>query len=101
MTSKRLTNTVFAGTAFVGGIILFTAIRKKNGKKFWVYEDNDMRNSVTVDREESVNAPYDDAEKGLTQLDSAYRSEWQAMGLPQTHREIEELKEDSSATGDK
>lgn len=92
MRKKSINKMVFAGTAFAGGIILFTRIRKKSGKKFWVYEDNDMRNSVTVDREESVNAKYDDAEKGLTQLDAAYRAEWQANGFPQTHRELENLK---------
>lgn len=92
MEKKSLSKMIFAGTAFAGGIILFTTIRKKNGKKVWVYEDNDMRNSVTVDREESVNAEYDEAEEGLTQLDSAYRSEWQANGFPQTHRELEELE---------
>lgn len=91
MRKKSINKMVFAGTAFAGGIILFNNIRKKSGKKFWVYEDNDMRNSVTVDREESVNAKYDDAEKGLTQLDAAYRSEWQANGFPQTHRELENL----------
>ncbi len=90
MKKKNRNKMVFAGTAFAGGIILFNQIRKKNGKKVWVYEDNDMRNSVTVDREESVNAKYDDAEKGLTQLDSAYRSEWQANGFPQTHRQLKE-----------
>lgn len=89
MRKRNINKMGFAGTAFAGGIILFKNIRKKNGKKVWVYEDNDMRNSVTVDREESVNAEYDDAEKGLTQLDAAYRSEWQANGFPQIHRELE------------
>ncbi|MFC3209745.1 hypothetical protein [Planomicrobium okeanokoites] len=92
MKKTSLNKMVFAGTVFAGGIVLFRNIRKKNGKKVWVYEDNDMRNSVTVDREESVNAQYDEAEKGLTQLDSAFRSEWQANGFPQTHRELENLE---------
>lgn len=91
MEKKSLNKLVFAGTAFAGGIVLFNTLRKKNGNRVWVYEDNDMRNSVTVDREESVNAAYDDAEKGLTQLDAAYRSEWQANGFPQTQRELKEL----------
>ena len=94
MKKTSLNKMVFAGTVFAGGIVLFRNIRKKNGKKVWVYEDNDMRNSVTVDREESVNAQYDEAEKGLTQLDSAFRSEWQANGFPQTHRELENLESD-------
>ncbi|WP_341202223.1 hypothetical protein [Planomicrobium okeanokoites] len=92
MKKTSLNKMVFAGTVFAGGIVLFRNIRKKSGKKVWVYEDNDMRNSVTVDREESVNAQYDEAEKGLTQLDSAFRSEWQANGFPQTHRELENLE---------
>ena len=91
MNKRNLNKMIFAGSAFAGGIILFNNIRKKNGKKVWIYEDNDMRNSVTVDVEESVNANFDDAEKGLTKLDSAYRSEWQANGFPQTHRAMEEL----------
>ena len=69
-----------------------TAYKKNQAKKIWVYEDNDMRNSVTVDHEESVNADTDDAEIGLTQLDSAYRSEWQANGFPQTHKAMKELE---------
>ena len=92
MKKTSLNKMVFAGTVFAGGIVLFRNIRKKSGKKVWVYEDNDMRNSVTVDREESVNAQYDEAEKGLTQLDSAFRSEWQANGFTQTHRELENLE---------
>lgn len=94
MRKQSINKMIFAGTAFAGGIILFKNIKKKNGSKVWVYEDNDMRNSVNVDREESVNAKYDDAEKGLTQLDSAFRSEWQANGFPQTHRELENLEND-------
>ncbi|MFD1032733.1 hypothetical protein [Metaplanococcus flavidus] len=90
MNKRNLNKMIFAGTAFAGGIVLFNSIRKKSGKKVWVYEDNDMRNSVTVDQEESVNADVDDAEKGLSQLDSAFRSEWQANGFPQTHRELKE-----------
>ncbi|HSJ37069.1 MAG TPA: hypothetical protein VK945_02525 [Planococcus sp. (in: firmicutes)] len=94
MEKKSINNMIFAGTAFAGSIILFNSLRKKNGKRVWVYEDIDMRHSVTVDREESVNAKYDDAEKGLTQLDSAYRSEWQANAFPQTHRELKESETD-------
>lgn len=90
MDKRSLNKMIFAGTAFAGGIVLYKNIRKKSGKRVWVYEDNDMRNSVTVDREESVNAPFDEAEVGLTKLDSAYRSEWQANGFPQTHRDLNE-----------
>lgn len=92
MNKRSLNKMIFAGTAFAGGIVLFKNIRKKSGKRVWVYEDTDMRNSVSVDREESVNADYDDAEIGLTKLDSAFRSEWQANGFPQTHRRMKELE---------
>lgn len=83
---------VYTGAAMAGSFLLMTAYKKNQAKKIWVYEDNDMRNSVTVDHEESVNADTDDAEIGLTQLDSAYRSEWQANGFPQTHKAMKELE---------
>lgn len=83
---------VYTGMAVASGILLLTAYNKNKKKKVWVFEDNDMRNSLDVDREESVNAPYDDAEIGLTKLDSAYRSEWQANGFPQTHKRMKELE---------
>lgn len=92
MEKKTVNRLVFSGSALAGGIILFKSLRKKSGKRVWVYADNDMRNSVTVDREESVNAKYDEAEIGLTQLDAAYRAEWQANGFPQTHRRLTELE---------
>lgn len=87
---------VYSGVAAASGIILLTVYKKNKRKRIWVYEDNDMRNSTEVDQEESVNAPYDDAEIGLTQLDSTYRSEWQANGFPQTHKRMKELEEGSS-----
>lgn len=95
MEKKNINNLIFAGTAFAGSIILFNSLKRKNGKRVWVYEDNDMRNSVSVDREESVNAKYDHAEIGLTQLDSAHRSEWQANAFPQTHRELDQSEDES------
>ena len=82
----------YTGAAMASSLLLMTVYKKNKAKKVWVYEDNDMRNSVTVDREESVNADMDDAEIGLTQLDSAFRSEWQANGFPQTHKELAELE---------
>lgn len=88
-----LNKLVYTGTAFAGAIMLFTVYKNNKKKKFWVYEDNDMRNSVTVDRKESVNAKYDEEEIGLTQLDAAYRSEWQANGFPQTHKRMKELED--------
>ncbi|WP_223642632.1 hypothetical protein [Planococcus sp. 4-30] len=83
---------VYTGATMAGSLLLLTAYKKNQAKKVWVYEDNDMRNSVTVDQEESVNADMDEAEIGLTQLDSAYRSEWQANGFPQTHKAMKELE---------
>lgn len=83
---------IYTGMAVASGILLLTAYNKKKKKKVWVFADNDMRNSEEVDHEESVNAPYDEAEIGLTKLDSAYRSEWQANGFPQTQRQLEELE---------
>ncbi|WP_236015385.1 hypothetical protein [Planococcus soli] len=83
---------IYTGAAMAGSILLLTAYKKNQAKKIWVYEDNDMRNSTEVDREESVNADTDEAEIGLTQLDSAYRSEWQANGFPQTHKAMAELE---------
>lgn len=82
---------IASGAALGAGLILLKAY---NGKKrnVWVYEDSDMRNSYEIDHEESVNAPYDEAEHGLTQLDSAYRSEWQANAFPQTKKQLEELE---------
>ena len=82
----------YTGAAMASSFLLMTVYKKNKSKKVWVYEDNDMRNSVTVDREESVNADTDEAEIGLTQLDSAYRSEWQANGFPQTHKAMAELE---------
>lgn len=48
-----------------------------------------------MDRMESVDADKDEAEAGLTQLDSNYRAEWQANGFPQTHAERERLMNES------
>lgn len=88
-TSKKF---MYMGAAMAGSMLLLTAYKKNQANKIWVYEDNDMRNSGEVDHEESVNADTDEAEVGLTQLDSAYRSEWQANGFPQTHKELAELE---------
>lgn len=79
--------------AAVAGIFVYKAYQEK-AKQEAVEKDTDMRNSVEVDERESVEADVDSAEKGLTQLDSAYRDEWQANAFPQTHREMEELEKD-------
>ena len=48
-----------------------------------------------MDERESVDADQDEAERGLTQLDSSHRAEWQANGFPQTHAERERLEQES------
>lgn len=48
-----------------------------------------------MDERESVDANQDEAEQGLTQLDSSHRAEWQANGYPQTHAERERLEQES------
>lgn len=48
-----------------------------------------------MDERESVDADQDEAEQGLTQLDSSLRAEWQANGFPQTHAERERLERES------
>jgi len=82
---------IASGAALGAGVILLKAYNEKK-RSVWVYEDSDMRNSYDIDPEESVNGLYDHAEEGLTQLDSAYRSEWQANAFPQTKKQLEELE---------
>lgn len=90
---KSTMNTVIGSAlAAAAGIFVYRAYQEKSTVK--VAEDTDMRNSLEVDQRESVEADTDPAEKGLTQLDSAYRDEWQANAFPQTHREMKELEED-------
>lgn len=56
-------------------------------------EDKDVW--TKMDKMESVDSDKDEAEEGLTQLDSTYRAEWQANGFPQTHAERERLKKET------
>lgn len=91
MKRKTMNTVVGAAVAASAGIFAYRMMQKR---KVEVQEDVDMHNSAEVDQTESVNADVDPAEKGLTQLDAAYREEWQAMGYPQTHREMEKLEED-------
>lgn len=86
MRQKTKHNLFYAGSAIA--TILLLRANKKRKEKVWIYNDHDMRNSVEVDENESPNAPMDSAEKGLTELDAAYRSEWVSMGYPQTHRDL-------------
>ncbi|TCI26983.1 MULTISPECIES: hypothetical protein [unclassified Exiguobacterium] len=48
-----------------------------------------------MDKMESVDSDKDEAEAGLTQLDSNNRAEWQANGFPQTHAERDRLMNES------
>lgn len=90
---KSTVNTMIGSALAAGaGVFVFKAFQEKN--KMNVPRDIDMRNSHEVDQRESVEADVDPAERGLTQLDSAYRDEWQANAFPQTHRELEELEKE-------
>lgn len=77
--------------ACAAGICAFAVARlfRKQGKKYWVYPDHDIHNSKTADVRESPDAGVDHAEIGLSELDSAYRSEWVSMGYPQTYHELD------------
>lgn len=79
--------------AAIAGIFVYKSYQEK-AKQEALEKDVDMRNSGQIDQRESVEADEDPAEKGLTQLDSAYRDDWQANAFPQTHREMEELEKD-------
>lgn len=91
-TSTMITvlTSVFAAAA---GIFVYKSYQEK-AKNEALAKDVDMHNSSEIDQRESVEADVDPAEKGLTQLDSAYRDEWQANAFPQTHREMKELEEE-------
>lgn len=90
MMNKSKMNFMLGVLLSAGGALLAMEAYKMRQKEA-VLEDTDMRNSKKIDREESVNAKTDPEEKGLTQLDSAYRAEWVANGFPQT-RDQEELE---------
>ena len=79
--------------AAIAGIFVYKSYQEK-AKQVALQKDIDMHNSKEIDQRESVEADVDSAEKGLTQLDSAYRDEWQANAFPQTHREMDELEKD-------
>lgn len=90
MMNKSKMNFMLGVLLSAGGALLAMEAYKMRQKEA-VLEDTDMRNSKKIDHEESVNAETDPEEKGLTQLDSAYRAEWVANGFPQT-RDQEELE---------
>ncbi|WP_422122070.1 hypothetical protein DHX103_09565 [Planococcus sp. X10-3] len=79
--------------AAIAGIFVYKAYQEK-AKNEALAKDVSMYSSSGIDHRESVEADVDSAEKGLSQLDSAYRDEWQANAFPQTHREMEELDKD-------
>ncbi|MDN7246504.1 hypothetical protein QWY16_04880 [Planococcus shenhongbingii] len=89
MSDQSLQKIFYAGAAAATAFVLIKTYTNRK-KTFWVFPDHDMRNSVEVDHKESPNAPYDHAEIGLSELDSAYRSEWVSMGYPKTYHDLEE-----------
>ncbi|EPE60884.1 hypothetical protein L479_02722 [Exiguobacterium sp. S17] len=58
-------------------------------------QDREDNTWSKMDKMESVDSDKDEAEAGLTQLDSNNRAEWQANGFPQTHAERERLMNES------
>lgn len=83
-----MTTVLTSVAAAAAGIYAFKTYQKRH--EFEVAEGVDMHNSKKIDERESV----DPEEEGLTQLDSAYRDEWQANAFPQTHREMKKLEEE-------
>nr|WP_251137065.1 hypothetical protein [Exiguobacterium sp. s193] len=66
----------------------------KQYKRACVNDGQSISDSAEIDRRPSVDQPHDEAEVGLTQLDSIQRSDWQANGFPQTHAELEQLEKE-------
>ncbi|PLR74809.1 hypothetical protein [Bacillus sp. UMB0728] len=104
---KKSTMNMAAGILLSAGgaALAIAAMKKRSGEsantrtfsytiKDGVIEDTSMRNSERIDQIESVDADKVDAEKGLTQYDSALRAEWVANGFPQTRMEIELEEQD-------
>ncbi len=93
MKTSSMITVMTSAFAAAAGIFVYKSYQEKR-KQDALDKDVDMHNSKEVDQRESVEADEDSAEKGLTQLDSAYRDEWQANAFPQTHREMEELEKE-------
>ncbi|SDN04797.1 hypothetical protein SAMN04488137_3240 [Fictibacillus solisalsi] len=89
---KSSTRNILIGSALSTSAALAINSYRLKKRSPNVLPDVDHKRSLRVDRMESVDANKDPEEKGLTQLDSAYRSDWQANGFPQTHMELEELE---------
>ncbi|YCA44013.1 hypothetical protein M1E11_02065 [Bacillus sp. JZ8] len=93
MTKSKKKKVVLGTLISTGGAALAVAAYKKKRKaSFKVRPDTDMRNSKKIDQVESVDADKARDEEGLTQYDSALKSDWVANGFPQTHMELEELE---------
>ncbi|ANU16055.1 hypothetical protein BBI11_02805 [Planococcus maritimus] len=92
MKKSTMNTVVGSALAAAAGVFVYKAYQEKNTVQ--VQEDIDMHNSKEIDERESVYAIEDSSEQGLSQLDSAYREEWQANGFPQTQKELRELEED-------
>jgi len=96
---KKSTINLIIGTLLsVSGI--WVALSACKDMRKGTIEDTDLK-SERNDQIESVDANKDPKEKGLTRLDSAYRSEWVANGFPQTHQELKELEEEEIETHQK
>ncbi|ALS79868.1 hypothetical protein ACQKDD_03165 [Planococcus kocurii] len=93
MKKSTINTLIGSALAAASGIFVYRAYQERNAVR--VEPDIDMYNSSEIDERESVDALDDSAEKGLSQLDSAYRDEWQANAFPQTHKEMRELEEDN------
>lgn len=95
---NKLTKNILTGSIVSAGTIAAVAGYKKiksgSSEEPEFLEDTDMRNSAEIDQEESVDAEKTKEEEGLTKLDAAYKSEWQANGFPQTHEEMKKLEEE-------
>ncbi|MDN4524221.1 hypothetical protein [Fictibacillus fluitans] len=90
---RSSTRNILIGSALsTGAALAINSYRLKKSSPD-ILPDVDHKRSLKVDKMESVDANKDPEEKGLTQLDSTYRSEWQANGFPQTHLDMEELEE--------
>lgn len=91
---KKSTMNTLIGSALAAasGIFVYKAYQEQNAVR--TTDDSNVSNSAEIDERESVDALEDSAEQGLSQLDSAYRDEWQANAFPQTHKEMRELEED-------
>ncbi|RIW34637.1 hypothetical protein D3H55_08975 [Bacillus salacetis] len=93
--NKMIRNVLMGSLVSAGSAALATTIYKRRKGNFPVDEDIDTKHDLKADFEESPNADYEEEEIGLTKLDSAYRSEWQANGFPMTHAEMERLEQES------